>query len=222
MRLIIGLRAGQRRVHVETLRPGVISAKFQPMCKTTAHVHLQRVVTTVALGVPEETRAQVRVRPAAGGDILRALGYACRATRGAGADLGGNGVGVHAEKTVVSERPDIREPQDRVAVELPLHGETPLLDRWRLRVPLDTLGRVSSTRRRDAWAARGRGSHVRQNGQDRRQRDVGERECPVVGREGIQEKAEIVDQRVIGAEAGTQHGPAIAEDIPRQCDAGTE
>ena len=164
------------------------------MRKTTVHVHLQRVVTAVALRVPEEARTQVRVRPAAAGDILRALGHACRATRRAGADLGGNGVGIHAEQTMVSERPHIGQPQDRVAVELPLHGETPLLDRWRFRVRLYTLRRVSSAWRRDAGAARGWGSDVRQNGQDRGQRDVREGKCPVVRREGIQEKAEIVDE----------------------------
>ncbi len=67
LRLVVGLRAGERGIHVQILRPGVVRAELQAMAETVDHVHLQRVVAAVAFGVPEESRAQIGIGPGGAG-----------------------------------------------------------------------------------------------------------------------------------------------------------
>ena len=125
LRLIVGLRAGERGVHVQILRPGVVGAELQAVAKAVAHVHLQRVVAAVAFGVPEESRAQIGIGASwpRAGNILRALRHdglpaapcAARGTAGRiGTNLRGNGVGIDAQQAVISELADIGHAQHRV------------------------------------------------------------------------------------------------------------
>src|SRR5262249_46165002 len=53
------LRLGNRKggVHVQILRPRIVAADLQSPAQAANHVKLQRVITAVACGVPEESGA---------------------------------------------------------------------------------------------------------------------------------------------------------------------
>ena len=155
LRLIVGLRAGEPRVHVQILRPGVVCPELQAFTETVAHVHLQRVVAAVAFGVPEEARAEIGIGAAGAraGNILRALRHGMRnllklaavATPPAEQPLGSEQIcvgmvfGIDAQQAVVSERADVGHAQHCIAIQLLLDCEIPFLDGRRLGVGLHAL-----------------------------------------------------------------------------------
>ena len=87
---------------------------------------------------------------------------------------------------------------------------------------LHALRRESRAGRRNAGAAGGRRLHAGHHGQQRRQADIRERSRAVIGRQRIQQEAEIVDQRIVDAESGADRGLSVAEDVPGQADPRAE
>src|ERR1051326_7629188 len=61
LRLILRLSTGQSGIHVQVFSPGIARAELQIRTQAVGDFRLQRVVTAVGLGVPEETGAQVRI-----------------------------------------------------------------------------------------------------------------------------------------------------------------
>ena len=90
--LVLRLGAGEARIHIQIFRPGVIGADFETAAEAMRKIGLQRVVARVALGVPEKSRAQIRIRARADRNVLRALRHmALAGGRGWSATGGGYG-----------------------------------------------------------------------------------------------------------------------------------
>ncbi len=118
-----------------------------------------------------------------------------------GADLRGNIVGIDAQQAVIAERPDVGHAQRGGSGELPLDGEIPFLHRGSFRIGLDALRRIGGAGRGHPGAARWRNGRAGNDGRDGEERArSGDR--AVVRRQRVQQEAEIVDQRIVGSEAG--------------------
>ena len=190
LRLVLGLRAGQRRSSC----PGSSTrcnwrGTASPGSSRRVTSDLQRVVAAVAFGEPEEARAEstdwaawptgIYCAPC-GTRAARRAGAAGLAAGGIGADLRRNAVGIDAEQSVISERSRHRR---RAA---PCCGR--VAARWRSSIP----ARSASSRRPEclaarrwcrAWERRGRTRADRRAGNHRREREerrVGEGDAAVV------------------------------------------
>ena len=180
LRLIAGLRAGERRIDIEIFRPGVAGPELQAVAQPLGDFCFQRVVARVAFGVPEETCAQRRIRTRADRNVCGALGdvalvrssgrgavggdAAGRATARVGTNLRGDRIRIDADKTVISVRSHIRDTEGGVAGQLLLDCEIPFLHRRRFRVSLDSLRGI----RAQAWD---KATRRRARGRDRYDRE---------------------------------------------------
>src|SRR5262249_4709702 len=130
------------------------------------HVDLQRVVTAVALGVPEEAAREILVGTRAHRYILRTLGHAalargrsdpaCLTARGAGANLRRNAIRIDTQQTMHAKRSDVRQANRHIGIQLPLYREIPLLNCRYSCIGLDSLRCIRGAGLWNTRAARGR------------------------------------------------------------------
>ena len=142
-----------------------------------------------------------------------------------GADRCRDSVGIDAHQAVISKRSDVGDAQDGVGAEVLLDREIPFLDGRRFRVRLHAL------RREDGAVGTGTlGPPVQEAGGCTpgvigvmlEQTEPAKVCRAVVRRQRVQQERQVVDQRIIGAEAGANRGLAVAEQVPREADAGAE
>ena len=227
LRLIVGLRPGQAGIQILIFRPGVIGADFQTSIEPMDHVGFERVVSAVAFGIPEESRAQTGIGARGHGNILPPLHHTSfSGPRGATGNTGGSlanlrrdGIRIDAHQTVDAEGSHIGYAQRGVFRDLVLQGEIPFLDREGFGIGLQSLRRQRAHRRRSGTARRRRGLD---DWQQRQQCLIREGKTAVGGRQRVHQKIEGVDHRIINAVAGSQRGLAVAEDVPRKRDARGE
>ena len=234
LRLVLRLRAGESRIHVQIFRPSVICANFKAPAEAVGEVGLQRVVAAVALGVPEEAGAQIGIGTRGPRGCIRRPGprgpgrrSSCPRTPPAGIRLprrrsarryrwgrcsAGRGI----------QTSHVGHAQSGGGGELPLHGKVPLLHGGSLGIGLHSLGRVGSAGCGNSGPQEGGTARIGVDRRNRKQRAGSRESDPLYGRQRIEQEAEIVDQRIVRSESRADRRFAVAEGIPGESDSGAE
>ncbi len=160
LRLVLGLRAGESGIHVEILRPGVIGAELQAVAEAVRNVESAARCSCCCLRCTRRSRrpdtdwAACRTGMYCAPCGTVALAGRCRGvrrrpcSRPALAQIcAGMVLGSTLSSPWYPKRADVGHAQRRVAVQLLLDREVPLLDRGRLGVGLDALRRVGGAGR---------------------------------------------------------------------------